>query len=809
MFGNQWYKKESPLPTLIGLGGGALSWVYSGVKKIYDEYFYAHLGDSFNNHLSCVTTDNENSVYGHWLNYTAFDSYASGAGNTLSKWKGDGTYEWSRWILDSSKTYAGKADIQISTKKYLATDSSNNVYMVGGYAPSGSVIQDAWIGKFNSDGEFIWQRKLSTGSDIYDVFRAVTVDSSGNVYVTGGSGIDSSESSTYQTTTCKFNSSGTVQWSRKWNTVAPPSGSNHQAGDGIVVDSNGNVYVLARWTFDNPDGGFTLIKYNNSGTQQFSIDYTGFAGDASSITAAKGLVIDSSDNIFVCGNLSMETANERDAFMIKINSSGVPQWWRYAGWRGTTASMDISWDCAIDSDDNVYTCGETNINATYNNEMLIKWNNNNGTVDWANFIGGSTSNSYNNNYTQGQSITIDKSDRIVTSGVTYLFDNSGTNASGYVTRISNDNTARGWYDVNGTNVYYVNINKEPFSGDFRSGATESVTDADASISSGVLAWTDNSTTSFTIVTASGVSDEHVTIIPKPDPLANESIFSTAGTYSWVAPAEAASYGVSVVCIGGGASADNGLGDGSGGGGGLGYKNNVPVISGQSYTVVVGAKGGTSPQSYEVVYGSPGGDSYFIDATTVKGEGGSAPADGRSGGAWVGDGGGGGGNGHARPSSGQGALEGSGGAGAGGYSGSGGNGGHGSPGSGTQGTGGGGGGGSGGETSPIMGGGGGGGGGIYGGGDSGVSNPLTGGGGQGGSGGIDGYSRNWVPTRSGGEGGNFGGGGGSGTMDPTTGPPMIAGSGGAGGVGAVRIIWGPGRAFPKTKTGEGGCPSPGP
>ena len=29
MFGNNWFKKEKPLPTLIGLGGGATGWMSS------------------------------------------------------------------------------------------------------------------------------------------------------------------------------------------------------------------------------------------------------------------------------------------------------------------------------------------------------------------------------------------------------------------------------------------------------------------------------------------------------------------------------------------------------------------------------------------------------------------------------------------------------------------------------------------------------------------------------------------------------------------------------------------------------------
>ena len=137
------------------------------------------------------------------------------------------------------------------------------------------------------------------------------------------------------------------------------------------------------------------------------------------------------------------------------------------------------------------------------------------------------------------------------------------------------------------------------------------------------------------------------------------------TYKWIAPAGVTH--VSVVAVGGGGS--------SGGGGGLGWKNNIPVIAGQSYDVAVGGGGATgdadpTPAHREQGWDLSGGDSYFISLTTVKGGGGdgftgvSYTSTGyAAGGDFVGDGGGNGGRG-----SGGGA-----GGGAGGYSGNGGDG----------------------------------------------------------------------------------------------------------------------------------------
>lgn len=243
----------------------------------------------------------------------------------------------------------------------------------------------------------------------------------------------------------------------------------------------------------------------------------------------------------------------------------------------------------------------------------------------------------------------------------------------------------------------------------------------------------------------------------------QDAYTTAGTYSWVAPASVTS--VSVVAVGAG-------GANGGSGGALAYKNNIPVTPGNSYTVVVAAKSS-----------GPSGSSYFISTATVNAPSGTSNSASQSG-APTGDGGGRGGAG--------GTFQ-NGGGGAGGYSGDGGAGGAGNPTPGTglggsAGSGGGGGGGGGGSNAEL--GAGGGGVGILGQGTSGSagsggSGPTGGGGGSGGSAGQPASFGN--PS---GGGGNYGGGSGGGT--PSSYP----------GNGAVRIIWpGTTRQFPSTNTGD--------
>jgi hypothetical protein len=220
----------------------------------------------------------------------------------------------------------------------------------------------------------------------------------------------------------------------------------------------------------------------------------------------------------------------------------------------------------------------------------------------------------------------------------------------------------------------------------------------------------------------------------------EAIYTTPGTYSWTCPAGVTS--VCVVSVGGGAGDAGGQ---SQGGGGLGWKNDIPVTPGSSYTVVVGRAG---PAGWQGGAGlNNGGDSYFIDTSTVAGFGGKGYGSGNIGGGFVGDGGGSGGRGGYAS-----------GGGAGGYLG---NGGH----------------------------------------ARAHQNSAN----QTGKGGAGGAPNTWASNSAGGGVGIYGAGvsGGAGHLQHGSvgnGAPTTAyGYGGVGslpgGTGAVRIIWGEGRSFP--------------
>ena len=245
----------------------------------------------------------------------------------------------------------------------------------------------------------------------------------------------------------------------------------------------------------------------------------------------------------------------------------------------------------------------------------------------------------------------------------------------------------------------------------------------------------------------------------------QQVFTSSGTFT--VPA-----GVTSICaVAVGRGQDGAAGDGmgtpgrGGEGGTLSYTNALSVTPGESLTVTIatstsGSTGETTLKRSSTVLlaARAGGQTSGQANVGTSFAGGTAPATSFG--------------------------YGSGGGGAGGYSGAGGAGGS-YGGGGSAGSGGSGGGGGCGNFREYSGGGGGVG--RLGAGSNGAAGIGSGGGGGGGSGGGAGASGG-----TGSAGGGYGGGGGGGD---------IYNAGGSGGGGAVRIIWGAGRSYPSTNTGD--------
>ena len=193
------------------------------------------------------------------------------------------------------------------------------LFLAAGALPALAQVDTAWVRRYNGPGN---------GSD---QAKAITVDSSGNVYVTGFSG---GAGTGGDFTTIKYLPSGDTAWVRRHTSA----GSYLDEGRSIAVDKNGNVYVTGR-----SDRGALTIKYNSSGDTL----WTRLILSLSVSTETNALAIDDSGNVYVTG------FSGTNYITAKYLPTGDTAWVRYYG----TSAVAV--DVAVDSARNVYVTGKS------------------------------------------------------------------------------------------------------------------------------------------------------------------------------------------------------------------------------------------------------------------------------------------------------------------------------------------------------------------------------------------------------------------------------------------------------------------
>jgi uncharacterized delta-60 repeat protein len=301
----------------------------------------------------------------------------------------------------------------------VAIDSSGNVYVAGGTnggldGNTNAGNTDLFVVKYNSSGTKQWTNQL--GSSSRDSANGVATDSSGNVYVTGMTNgeLDGCKSAGVEDLfVVQYNSSGTKQWTNQLGS------SSRDSANGVATDSSGNVYVTGTtyWKLDgNTSAGnadLFVVKYNSSGTKQWTKQLGTEKTDE-----ARGVATDSSGNVYVTGytdgGLDGNTsAGRSDLFVVKYNSSGTKQWTKQLG----TWDSDFANGVATDSSGNVYVTGSTYRNldgntSAGNADLFVVKYNSSGTKQWTKQLGSSS-----RDYANG--IVTDSSGSVYVSGTTY------------------------------------------------------------------------------------------------------------------------------------------------------------------------------------------------------------------------------------------------------------------------------------------------------------------------------------------------------------------------------------------------------
>lgn len=290
-----------------------------------------------------LAVDTAGNVYvtGNSFRLAAFSSNVI----TTVKYDANGNELWVRHYTQGSLSNSSTA---------LEVDASGNVYVVGTTSSiSVTGASDVLTVKYDTNGNELWVRVsgLGANSSSSNSARGLVVDTVGNVFVTATIEYGAF-SGAYATV--KYDIHGNELWVRRYQGTGTVNNAS-----GIAVDTTGNIYVtgtsgLPRW----PSSGFfikdyTTVKYDTNGRELWVRTYTVLQDDIYGDFSPRSAV-DPTGNVYVAGS-SQGSATSTDFATVKYDTNGNELWARR--YNATSSTYNYVTTLAVDATGNAYVGG--------------------------------------------------------------------------------------------------------------------------------------------------------------------------------------------------------------------------------------------------------------------------------------------------------------------------------------------------------------------------------------------------------------------------------------------------------------------
>jgi hypothetical protein len=313
---------------------------------------------------------------------------------------------------------AGGSGLDVGSS--VAFDGFGNTYVSGSFQGSANFgnstinsagSEDIFLAKYNSNYDLVWVK--SAGGIYSDISNAITVDISGNVYMTGYFGgtasfgtISLSEAGGLDGFVAKFDPSGNVVWAKQISSGA------YDAGYSIKLDASGSPYVTGAFsataTFGatslTSDGGSDIFvaKYDPANGDLIWAKKFGGANDQDGIS----LSISPSGDIYLAGGFfvsanigttTFTSAGGLDGYIAKLNSTGDVVWVKQISGPDWENALSI----AVDANENCYVAGYfrgttnfggSNLTSAGNEDIFLAKYSSSGNLIWVKSAGSNNDN---------------------------------------------------------------------------------------------------------------------------------------------------------------------------------------------------------------------------------------------------------------------------------------------------------------------------------------------------------------------------------------------------------------------------------
>jgi len=320
---------------------GDTAWVsrFNGSDNYYDAAY-------------AVAVDNSINIYVTGWSWNGLPS--SGSDYVTIKYNPDGDTVWVRTFQEGMALA-------------LAVDSSGNSYVTGLHEGTPLYNHEYVTIKYYPNGGTAWYRTYNGSGDTSDIGRAISVDGSGNVYVTGYS---KGGGTGYDYATIKYNPNGDTAWLRRYN---GPGNSTDLPWD-IATDGSENVYVTGSSRGSGTYADYATIKYYPNGDTAWVRRYD---GPADTTDVAYSVAVDSSGYIYLTGR-SIGSGTSSDYATIKYDLNGNELWVKR--YNGPGNNWDEAWALALDSSGNAFVTGASDGSGTSSDYATIKYYSNGDTA---------------------------------------------------------------------------------------------------------------------------------------------------------------------------------------------------------------------------------------------------------------------------------------------------------------------------------------------------------------------------------------------------------------------------------------------